>query len=333
MDLISFIIPVYDRPEEVGELLNSFTAQKEKLEFEILVVDDGSKAKCDRICQAYSHILPVWYFYKENSGPAATRNYAMERAAGDFFVFLDSDTLLPENYFEVLNRILCSDKPVDALSGPDTAAPSFSPIQKAINYAMTSFWTTGGLRGGKKNLTGMRQLRSYNMGLSRRAFLQTKGFSLQRFGEDIDLTFRLKEKGFEVVWNPELFVYHKRRTSLKQFFTQVKNFGAARPILSDKYPDTAKITYWFPLLFLFFTAASLIGSLIRWWIILPLALYLLVIFVDSSLRYKNIRTGFLSLCAACVQFAGYGSGFLRSRFRLMFTYNYKKVFPEMFYRV
>jgi glycosyltransferase involved in cell wall biosynthesis len=145
----SVIVPVYNRPEEIDELLLSLTRQSFH-DFEVLIIEDGSENRCEHIVQKYSEKLAVRYYFKENSGQGFSRNFGFERASGDYFVVFDSDCIIPENYFETVHRFL-SVTPVDCWGGPDRAHPTFTPIQKAINYSMTSFFTTGGIRGKKKS--------------------------------------------------------------------------------------------------------------------------------------------------------------------------------------
>ena len=254
--LYSIIIPVYNRPNEIDELLDSLTKQNFTGYFEVLIIEDGSAEKSDLIFEKYKNQLHLKYFFKENSGAGASRNFGMENALGTYFIILDSDVIVPEHYLSEVKKGLDT-KYTDAFGGPDAAHVSFTPLQKAINYAMTSILTTGGIRG-KKQAVGKFQPRSFNLGLSKIAFEKTQGFSKMKNGEDIDLTFRLWENEFDTQLLEKAFVYHKRRSSLKQFFKQTHGFGTARPILNKKYPETAKLTYWFPSLFIIGFAISII---------------------------------------------------------------------------
>lgn len=334
----SVIIPIYNRPEELLELLNSLSAQKYDKPFEIIVVEDGSRLRSDHIVGQFNGSLDIKYFYKENSGPGNSRNHGMEKAIGNYFIILDSDCILPEQYLnEVYNTL--QNNFTDAYGGPDAAHASFTTIQKAINYSMTSLLTTGGLRGSE-NVKSKFQPRSFNMGISKKAFIQTKGFSKQHFGEDIDLTFKLWDHQFETQFIAKAFVYHKRRTSWKQFFNQTFNFGAARPVLNKMHSGSAKITYWFPSLFiaglLLAVCLCIFGNSL---LLKVYGVYFIFILIDST--YKNrcgekfclnaFVTGFYSVIAALVQFFGYGSGFLRSFFRLhVLNRSKEKTFPKMF---
>ncbi len=244
----SFIIPVYNRPDEIDELLESLSKLKSETPFEVVVVEDGSSITCEHIIEKYNSKLSISYFFKPNSGPGASRNYGMQRAQGNYFIILDSDCILPEAYLLEVTKSLQNDY-VDCFGGPDAALASFSDIQKAINFTMTSFLTTGGIRGGSEKV-GKFQPRSFNMGLSKKAFEISKGFGNIHPGEDPDLSIRLWNLGFQTKLIKDAFVYHKRRISWEKFQIQVNKFGKARPILNSWYPQHTKITFWFPSLFL-----------------------------------------------------------------------------------
>jgi len=311
--LYSIIIPVYNRPNEIDELLDSLTKQDFSDDFEVLIIEDGSTIKSDIIVKKYKSQLNIKYFFKENTGAGASRNFGMQRALGNYFIILDSDVILPEHYLSEVKKGL-DIKYTDAFGGPDTAHESFTPIQKAINYAMTSMLTTGGIRG-KKQTFGKFQPRSFNLGLSKIAFEKTQGFSKMKNGEDIDLTFRLWENEFDTQLLEKAFVYHKRRSSLKQFFKQTHGFGTARPILNKKYPETAKFTYWFPGLFIIGFAISIILTIFGFSQILYFyGVYFSLIWLDSLFKSKNLSVAFLSIAASLTQFIGYGIGFLQSQF-------------------
>ena len=334
----SIIIPVYNRPEELDELLYSISVQENSVPVEVVVVEDGSKTTSEVIITKYKKKLDIKYFYKENSGPGDSRNYGMLKASGDYFIILDSDCILPENYLnEVENALL--DKYTDAYGGADAAHASFSVLQKAINYSMTSFLTTGGLRGSDK-IRNKFQLRSFNMGISKKAFLETKGFSKQHYGEDIHLTFKLWDKNFETQFINKAFVYHKRRATFGQFFKQTFNFGAARPILNKMHPNTAKITFWFPAVFIIGLIYSLYISLLGNNLLFFLyGIYFIAIFMDAINKnrcygetcFTSVKIGMYAILATLTQFFGYGLGFLRSTFRMFILNKPKeKVFPRMF---
>lgn len=309
----SIIIPVYNRPNEIDELLESLIKQSYKDEYEVLIVEDGSTVTCQHICEKYKHKLNVRYLFKENSGAGQSRNYGMQQAKGNYFIILDSDVLLPKKYLQEVYDGL-SKNYTDAFGGPDAAHSSFTSLQKAINYSMTSVLTTGGIRG-KKNSVGKFQPRSFNMGISKKAFEKTNGFSEMKYGEDIDLTFRLWNHGFETQFIDNAFVYHKRRTSLKQFYTQTFNFGTARPILNRMYPASKKLTYWFPSLFITgFDISILFALLIDWIYIIPFACYFLFVLVDSLFQNRDLKVALLSIVTTYTQFLGYGLGFLKSTF-------------------
>ena len=309
----SIIIPVYNRPQEVEELLTSLTQQTFQRAFEIIIVEDGSTIKCDEVIEKYTSQLSIHYYCKENSGPGVSRNYGMKKASGNYFIILDSDVVLPSQYLQVVSDQLEKNY-TDGFGGPDAAHQDFTPLQKAINYSMTSFLTTGGIRG-KKQGVGKFQPRSFNMGISKEAFEATQGFSDMRAGEDIDLTFRLWKAGLKTQLIEEAYVYHKRRNTIRSFYKQTYAFGTARPLLNKRYPKTAKLTYWFPSLFLIGIDTSILLAIFG---IYHLALlfisYFLLLFLDSLIQNKNAYVALLSIVTSITQFAGYGLGFLESKF-------------------
>tara|TARA_R110002072_G_scaffold40056_1_gene114090 strand:+ start:437 stop:1396 length:960 start_codon:yes stop_codon:yes gene_type:complete len=309
----SIIIPLYNRPKEIDELLESLTKQDFSDDFEVLIIEDGSTEKCEAIIEKYSNELNLKYFFKENSGAGASRNFGMQKASGNYFIILDSDVIVPTQYLSEVKKTL-EIYYTDAFGGPDAAHQSFTLLQKAINYSMTSFLTTGGIRG-KKNGVGKFQLRSFNLGISKTAFEKTNGFSKMKNGEDIDLTFRLWEHGFETQLVEKAFVFHKRRSSIKQFFKQTYGFGTARPILNRKYPRTSKITYWFPSFFILGFGLSFVFLILGFPQLLYFyGIYFVLIFMDSLFQNKNLQVAFLSVFTSLTQFFGYGLGFLKSQF-------------------
>lgn len=304
----SIIIPVFNRPDEVDELLDSLTRQSFK-DFEVLVIEDGSTVPCEEVTRKYRESIDVHYYTKSNSGPGQTRNYGAERSNGEYLLILDSDCVLPEGYLAAIESELAA-SPADAFGGPDRAHASFTPVQKAINYAMTSFFTTGGIRGGKKKMDKFYP-RSFNMGVRADVYRALGGFSRMRFGEDIDFSIRIFKGGYRCRLFPEAWVWHKRRTDLKKFFKQVYNSGIARINLYKKYPESLKVVHLLPAAFTVGCALVVLAGLFvcpyAW---LLLALFALIIFTDAALRNKSVRIGVLSVMAAFVQLTGYGSGFL-----------------------
>jgi glycosyltransferase involved in cell wall biosynthesis len=304
---ISVIIPVYNRPDELKELLQSLTAQSDQ-GFDVVVIDDGSIDKSDNIVGQFQDRLSIQYYYKENSGPGDSRNFGCEKASSDFFVFFDSDCLIPDEYFASL-KLKITD--IDAFGGADREHASFTPIQKAISYSMTSLFTTGGIRGGKKSVEKFHP-RSFNMGYTREVYEKTKGFSKLRFGEDIDLSIRIFEHGFKARLIPECFVYHKRRTDFFKFFKQVYNSGIARINLYKRHPRSLKLVHFFPAAFVSYQFLS-IPHAIYWkeyWVLYPTLVYMLLILFDATKRAKNAWIGLLSVWASIVQLFGYGLGFI-----------------------
>lgn len=305
----SLIIPVYNRPDEVDELLQSLTAQTFR-DFEVIVVEDGSAVPCRDVLERYAGRLDLHYYAKPNSGPGQTRNYGAERSRGEYLIILDSDCILPPAYLEAVEAGLKA-APADAFGGPDRAHSSFTPMQKAINYSMTSFFTTGGIRGGKKKMDKFYP-RSFNMGIRRDVYQALGGFSRMRFGEDIDLSIRIFKGGYRCRLFPDAWVYHKRRTDLKKFFKQVHNSGIARINLYKKYPDSLKPVHLLPALFTLGTAVLLLGTPFCPWSPQPLLLYALLVLADSTAQNRSLRIGLYSIAAAYIQLIGYGTGFWRA---------------------
>ena len=324
----SIIVPVFNRPDEVDELLESLCSQTLK-DFEVVIVEDGSQKPCKDVCDKYAGILDLHYYNKENSGPGQSRNYGVERAQGEYVIILDSDVVLPNGYLAAVNSqlsIVNSQFSID-FGGPDASHPSFTPVQKAISYSMTSFFTTGGIRGGKAKLDKFYP-RSFNMGIRRDVYQKLGGFSKMRFGEDIDFSYRIVEAGYQPRLFPDAWVWHKRRTDFRKFFRQVYNSGIARINLEKRHPGTLKLVHLLPTVFTLgvigLILISAVGRVLmhyddvhRWfWLCvapwLPILFYCLIICVDSSIQNKSIKVGFLSIPAAFVQLMGYGFGFIES---------------------
>ena len=321
----SIIVPVFNRPDEVDELLESLSNQTLK-DFEVIIVEDGSVKTCKDVCDKYADILVLYYYAKENSGPGQSRNYGAERANGDYLLILDSDVVLPEGYLQAVEDAL-RQNPVEAFGGPDAAHPSFTPVQKAISYSMTSFFTTGGIRGGKAKLDKFYP-RSFNMGIRRDVYLQLGGFSKMRFGEDIDFSYRIVEAGYRPQLFPEAWVWHKRRTDFRKFFRQVYNSGIARINLEKRHPGTMKLVHLLPTVFTIGVIALILISAVGralmyyvdrdqfYWMCfapwIPIILYSLLICIDSTIKNRSLRVGILSVPAAFVQLMGYGLGFIES---------------------
>lgn len=303
----SVIIPVYNRPGEVDELLESLTQQNFS-DFEVIIVEDGSSKPCNEVVSRYSSNLNLKYFFKDNTGPGLTRNFGAERSNGEFLIFFDSDCIIPTDYFMKVEEELSLGE-VDFFGGPDATHSSFTDVQKAIGYSMTSFFTTGGIRGGKVKLERFTP-RSFNMGIKADAFKTVGGFSNMRFGEDVDLSLRLFEKGFRSRLFPKAFVYHKRRADFRKFFKQVFNSGMARINLSVNHKGSLKIVHLLPA---GFVVAMCVVLLFSWLypviLFLPL-LYSIAILFDSFFHGNSARVALLSVVAAWVQLFGYGLGFM-----------------------
>ncbi len=342
----SIVVPVFNRPDEVKELLDSLCSQTLK-DFEVIIVEDGSSRTCKDVCDQYANILDLHYYDKKNSGPGQSRNYGVERANGTYVIVLDSDVVLPARYLESVDKNLFVEKDGQkvettvAWGGPDKAHPSFTPIQKAISYSMTSFFTTGGIRGGKAKLDKFYP-RSFNMGIRRDVYMQLGGFSKMRFGEDIDFSYRIVEAGYKPRLFADAWVWHKRRTDFSKFYRQVYNSGIARINLEKRHPGTLKLVHLLPAIFAVGSIAcvlmAFLGSILWYngeWMgteegkpinyifenvgramtftgLIPLLCYSAIIFLDSSIRNLNLWVGLLSVPAAFTQLVGYGLGFLEA---------------------
>lgn len=328
----SFVIPVYNRPDEVEELLQSLFEQDYQKPYEIVLVEDGSTLDSKTVVEEFKSRLNISYYFKENSGPGDSRNYGMRKAKGNYFLILDSDCILPSQYLTEVQKELDSSF-VHCFGGPDAAHKSFSDIQKAINYAMTSFLTTGGIRG-KKNAVDKFQPRSFNLGISKEAFDNTNGFGNIHPGEDPDLTFRIWKKGYETRLFPKAFVYHKRRIDWKKYLKQVNKFGMVRPILNKWHPSTRKITYWFPTVFVLGLVLAILLSIFKLTIFLWIyVLYFIALFLECLFTTKSLKISFYALLAVLIQFWGYGKGFLKSTLFLTFSSKEPQdLFPHLFFK-
>ena len=345
----SIIVPVFNRPDEVDELLQSLVGQTLK-DFEVVIVEDGSQKPCKYVCDKYTDRLDVKYFMKNNSGPGQSRNYGAERANGEYLIVLDSDVVLPEGYLKAVDDELRRE-PADAFGGPDCAHDSFTETQKAISYSMTSFFTTGGIRGGKKKLDKFYP-RSFNMGIRRDVYMRLGGFSKMRFGEDIDFSIRIFKAGCRCRLFPEAWVWHKRRTDMRKFFRQVYNSGIARVNLYIKYSESLKLVHLLPmvftvgviLLFLFACFGRIMmvygnpADFYSWYYLVvgaisPILLFSLIIFIDSSIQNKSMPIGFISIGAAFVQLCGYGFGFISAWWkRCLLGHDEFHAFDKTFYK-
>ena len=345
----SIIVPVFNRPDEVDELLQSLVGQTLK-DFEVVIVEDGSEKPCKDVCDKYAGKIDLKYFMKKNSGPGQSRNYGAERANGEYLIVLDSDVVLPEDYLKAVDDEL-NREPSDAFGGPDCAHDSFTETQKAISYSMTSFFTTGGIRGGKKKLDKFYP-RSFNMGIRRDVYMRLGGFSKMRFGEDIDFSIRIFKAGCKCRLFPEAWVWHKRRTDMRKFFRQVYNSGIARVNLYKKYPESLKLVHLQPMVFtvgviLLFLVACF-GRIMMvygnpadfysWYYLVvgalsPILFFSLLIFIDSSIRNKSLPIGFISIGAAFVQLTGYGFGFISAWWkRCILGHDEFHAFEKTFYK-
>ncbi|MEZ4888162.1 MAG: glycosyltransferase [Chitinophagales bacterium] len=330
MKKYSVIVPVFNRPQEVEELLQSLVLQSCK-DFEVLIVEDGSHQDCKEVLKRYKNELQIQYFYKENTGPGDSRNFGMARAKGEWLLFFDSDCLIPPDYFEALESHLTVHN-LDAYGGADDSHPSFSITQKAINYSMTSFLTTGGIRGKKNNLDRF-QPRSFNMGIKRKVYEKVGGFSDIHPGEDPDLSYRIMDAGFKVGFVPTASVFHKRRIDFGKFLKQVYKFGVVRTILMKWHPDKFKIVYLFPTLFLIGTIGLIaLSVIISKLFLLPLLFLSLLLFSEALLKTKNPIIAVLAVPASFIQLLGYGYGFLKGFVKIhLLKGEERKVLKDFFF--
>lgn len=309
MPKYSIIIPVYNRIDEVDDLLNSLAAQKCK-NFEVIIVEDGSTNPCNEIVASYSDKIDIKYYFKDNEGRSIARNYGMERSSGDYLIFFDSDCVIPPDYFAVLTQSL-EKSPVDCFGGPDAAHESFSNTQKAINYSMTSFLTTGGIRGGKVQLEKFTP-RTFNMGFSREVYDKVGGFR-EMFSEDIDMSTRIRNAGFGISLIRAAYVYHKRRVNMKLFARQVYVFGMSRITLKLLYPESLKLVHLLPAVFVIGSLALIFLSIfVSWWFAVPLLVYFGAIFITALISTKSLGIALKALPASILQLGGYGVGFIRA---------------------
>jgi len=308
----SIIIPLYNRPQEIDELLFTLE-QQDYRNFEVLVIEDGSKQDARSIIESYSDKINIQYFYKENAGQGFARNYGFERAKGDYFIIFDSDCLIPTDYLNVVNDYL-KEHYLDAYGGPDAAHDSFTSIQKAISYSMTSPFTTGGIRGNKKHI-GTFHPRSFNMGVSRKAWEHVGGFKLTRLGEDIEYSIRIQKAGYKIGLIPDAKVFHKRRTDFKQFYKQLHFFGRARINIYKHFPGELKLVHFFPSAFVLFLLGTLLANLLSFPIAklgnLLLAVYILLLFFHALTKTVSLKIAFFSVLTSLIQLIAYGLGFIQ----------------------
>lgn len=315
----SVIIPVFNRPTEVFELLSSLLQQSYK-NFEVILVEDGSIVKSDKVVSRFDSRLSIQYFFQENQGQGFARNFGMTNAKGGFFVILDSDVILPPDYLAVLAKAI-NDRKLDAFGGPDAAGSDFSNLQKAMDFAMTSFWTTGGIRGKLKDPSKY-QARGFNMGVSRKVFETLGGFVDPNRGEDIEWSIRIKKAGFKLELVEEAFVYHKRKNTLFSFAKQAFSFGRNRVNVSRFHPEAIKLVHWMPTFFLLFGISILVNGLFFWFYILPhvliFGLWAALVIYEASWKYQSILVGALALMTSIIQLCGYGAGLVVELFRKTF---------------
>lgn len=332
MPTLSIVIAIFNRKDELFELLQSLSFQTDKA-FEIVIVDDGSKIDLKPTIEVFKENLDIHYFRKENSGPGLSRNYGARRAKNEWLIFVDSDVIVEKDYIENIKKSI-TEIPCDAFGGADKAHKGFNVIQKAISYSMTSVFTTGGIRGNKKAVTKF-QPRSFNMGVRKSAFEKVGGFSNLRIGEDPDLSMTLWENGFTTAFFDTIAVYHKRRVDFGKFSKQVYQFGCARPILNQRHPNYVKISFAFPSLFLLGYILGFTEYFVfhNGFILAMYGLYTFLVFFHALYKTKNISIASMAIMATYIQMFSYGYGFLKSWFSLtIFKMKPEEAFPTHFYK-
>lgn len=311
MPRFSVIVPVYNRVDEINDLLESLSAQTCR-DFEVIIVEDGSTEPCGDLVRSFAGKVDVRYFYKPNEGRSIARNYGIDRSSGDYLVFFDSDCVIPRDYFAILSAEL-DRQPLDCFGGPDAAHESFTPVQKAISFAMTSFLTTGGIRGGKVQMEKFVP-RSFNMGYSRKVYDTVGGFR-EMFSEDIDMSTRIRQAGFSIGLIHPAHVFHKRRVDFARFWRQVYVFGMSRITLKLLYPDSLKLVHTLPALAVIIgVLLLLLGIFVTPWFLLPIGIYLLAIFLSAWIATRSLGIALRAVPASVVQICGYGCGFIKAFF-------------------
>ena len=309
MPYFSVIVPVYNRPAEVEDLMRSL-AEQTLQDFEVVIVEDGSTVPCQDVVARYANSVDVRYFYKDNEGRSIARNHGIEHATGEYFIFFDSDCVIPPDYFKTLKEALDKNY-VPCFGGPDAAGDDFTDVQKAISFSMTAFLTTGGIRGGKVQLEKFVP-RSFNMGYSREVWEKVGGFR-EMFSEDLDMSTRIRQAGFDIRLIREAYVYHKRRTSIAKFARQTHVFGMSRITLKLLYPDSLKLVHTLPAVFVIGCVVLILLALFwRWWAILPIVLYAVMLWVSALIDTKSLKIASLAVVTSFVQLFSYGTGFLRA---------------------
>ena len=328
----SIIVPVYNRPDEIDELLNSLSKLVYEHSFEVIIVEDGSLILCEEVCNKYSNKLNIKYFFKENSGPGNSRNFGMKNANGNYFILIDSDCTVPKDYLSNIHKALMLNF-TDCFGGKDSDTKEYSPLQKAVNFVMTSFVTTGGIRGSKKSIQKF-QPRSFNMGISKTAFIATNGFKNIHPGEDPELVFRLWNMGFETQFISNAVVNHKRRINFKKFWLQVYKFGKARPILDKWHKKYKSLLHWFPTLFSLGFVISLIFLMLNFtYFLYAYIFYFIILIISSAIKTKNILVVLYIIPAVFIQFFGYGFGYLKSYIYIHILNKIpEETFPELFFK-
>lgn len=312
---LSVVIPVYNRPEELKEMLDSLTIQHYKDRTEVVIVEDGSSLTSEESVSQFQRQLNIKYIKQDNAGPSAARNRGAAEAEGEYLFFFDSDCALPSDFFDKIHTCL-EGRRLDCFGTKDTAHSFFSPIQKAISYSMTSFFTTGGIRGGKAG-GGKKKMddfypRSYSMGVRKSVFDEVGGFDpAMRYGEDIDFSMRVKEAGYAIGLVEDTYVYHKRRSTFRSFFKQTFCSGTARIDIARRHKGALKLVHLLPsCAVLGFAALMVLCLACSWMFVAPIVAYALLIFVDSYRTFHSLRVSLLSLRASASQIFGYGLGFL-----------------------
>jgi GT2 family glycosyltransferase len=149
------------------------------------------------------------------------------------------------------------------------------------------------------------------MGYSRDVYEKVGGFR-EMFSEDIDMSTRVRQAGFNIRLIRPAFVYHKRRTSLQKFARQTYVFGMSRITLKLLYPDSLKLVHCLPAVFLIGCVLLLLLSLWKWWFILPIPLYAAMLWIAALIETRSPRIACLAVASSFTQLCSYGWGFIKA---------------------
>ncbi len=318
---ISVITPSYNRASELEHLMRSISAQSiDHNLFELIISDDGSTDDTEALINSWQEkaSFSIKYISQENKGPGAARNHGLEKSIGELILFIDSDCEAHPKWIETIVDEYHKSE-FDACGGPDGGKKDFTLLQKAIDYSMTSFFTTGGMRGHSEKMISKFYPRTHNMGVKRDKYEAVGGFGNLRHGQDIEFSHRIRTSGGKIRFIKNALVYHRRRTSLRQFIKQVFNWGVARINLGKI--DTAMLepVHFLPSLSILLSLfIILIIYQLDWGISEIFLLFfspLSIICLLGALNKKDLRVFPILLLVIPIQIFGYGLGFLQAYIR------------------